>query len=118
MAEDFFDEDLVDVDTPQTAAGGSAPTVTPLTGAGQLRMHRQKEEITTQVADAVKEIEGLRMRQEQLEKERSDLQDLARRQDSYGEAKIEVIDQLTRSIVHLEKDEAQAHRSTKGGLTP
>ncbi|MBT3294694.1 MAG: hypothetical protein HN919_09385 [Verrucomicrobia bacterium] len=114
MAADFFDEDLVDVD-PQ--APGAAPTPVspaaatgPISGAGQLRMNRQKEELTTQVADAVKEIEELRMKQEHLEKERGDLQELARRQDSYEDDKVEIMDQLARSIMHLEKDEAQANR--------
>ena len=111
MAEDFFDEDLVDVEELDSEDKG--PVATPITGAGQMRMHRQKEEITTQVADAVKEIEGLRMKQEQLEKERNDLQDLGRRQDAYGQSKAEIMDQFTRSIIHLEKDEAQAHRFTE-----
>lgn len=110
---DFFDEDLVDappVGEEEEPGSAQAPNVAPLEGAGALRMHRQKEELTTQVADAVKEIETLRMRQEHLEKERNDLQDLARRQVTYEEAKAEIIDQLTRSVMHLEGDEHQANR--------
>jgi len=113
MADNFFDEDLVDT-TPVTGreapASAGSPAPTSLAGAGQVRMHRQKEELTTQVADAVKEIEELRMRQEQLERERNDLQDLARRQDSYEEAKSEILDLLARSVLHLERDEQQANR--------
>jgi len=112
MANDFFDEDLVDAPAAETEAAApvSGPPVKPLSGAGQMRMHRQKEELTTQVADAVKEIEELRMRQERLERERNDLQDLARRQDTYEEAKGEIMDHLARSILHLERDEQQANR--------
>ena len=64
----------------------------------------------TQVADAVKEIETLRMRQAELEKERNDLQDLARRQDEYEATKSEIIATLSESIMHLERDEQQANR--------
>ncbi len=113
MANDFFDEDLVKAESAveqQDAAPSGAPAAVPLSGAGQMRMHRQKEELTTQVADAVKEIEEMRMRQEQLEKERNDLQDLARRQDTYEEAKGEIMEQLGRSLLHLERDELQANR--------
>jgi hypothetical protein len=112
MAADFFDEDLVDVDpqVPGATPVRPATATVPISGAGHLRMNRQKEELTTQVSDAVKEIEELRMKQEHLEKERSDLQELARRQDSYEDEKTEIMDQLARSIIHLEKDEAQANR--------
>ncbi len=114
MADDFFDEDLVDAtsvgeETGIPAPAGAPPAAT-RSGAGQMRMHRQKEELTTQVADAVKEIESLRMRQELLEKERNDLQDLARRQDDYEAAKGEIMEHLSRSILHLERDEQQANR--------
>ena len=75
MAADFFDEDLVDVDpqVPGATPVRPATATVPISGAGHLRMNRQKEELTTQVSDAVKEIEELRMKQEHLEKERSDL---------------------------------------------
>ncbi len=112
MADDFFDEDLVDAApaAKQETEVPVGPPVEPLTGAGQMRMVRQKEELTTQVADAVKEMEELRMRQEQLERERNDLQDLARRQDDYEDAKAEIMGHLSRSILHLERDEQQANR--------
>ncbi len=113
MANDFFDEDLVGakrVTEEGKKVQASNAARTPLSAAGQTRMHRQKEELTTQVADAVKEMEELRMRQEQLERERNNLQDLARRQDDYEEAKAEIIAELSRSILHLERDEQQANR--------
>ena len=78
MAEDFFDADLADVDPVSPVAGSGTPTVVPISGAGQIRMNRQKEEMTTQAADAIREIEELRSKQERLEKERKDLQELAR----------------------------------------
>ncbi len=115
MVDDFFDEDLVDAAPTGEAASVTEPVSRPkaapaTAAAGQMRMHRQKEELTTQVADAVKEIETLRMRQELLEKERNDLQELARRQDTYEANKAEIIEQLSRSIIHLENDEQQANR--------
>lgn len=114
MADDFFDEDLIESPPAQQPArvAEAAPVKTEREGSGsdRLRMHRQKEVLTTQVADAVKEIETLRMRQTELEKERNNLQDLARRQDEYESAKAEIIATLSESVVLLERDEQQANR--------
>jgi hypothetical protein len=110
MAEDFFDADLVEETPILPTADSRAPRVVPISGAGQMRMKRQKEEMTTQAADAIREIEELRAKQERLEKERNDLQELARKQESYEESKADVMARLAESLVHLERDEAQANR--------
>ncbi len=103
MGTDFFDDDLVKANA--GARGGDAGGED---AAG--RMARQREQLTTQVADAAEEIERLRMRQEELEHEKSRLAELNRKQEAYESGKREVIDQLAHAVVLMEKDELQANR--------
>jgi vacuolar-type H+-ATPase subunit I/STV1 len=84
------------------SSAGSAPEIG--------RMGRQKVELTNQMTGAVSEMERLRMRQDELEKEKSQLQDLARRQEEYERGKRDAIEKLSRGIVLFEKEEAQANR--------
>ena len=109
MPDDFFDDDLIDETSPDDQPQADPPPE-PLSETSLRRMKRQKQELTTQVVGAVKEIEELRRRQELLEKERSDIEDLARKQDAYEAAKRDIMDKLSHSIIHLEKDETQATR--------
>jgi len=119
MARDFFDDDLIDSQEPAAApsdAPAEAGTVSVIAedDGGEhghqesaARMAKQKEELTTQVAGAVSEIERLRMRQDALEKERTDLEELAHRQEAYERGKRDIVEKLDRSIVLLEKEELQ-----------
>jgi len=119
MPRDFFDDDLLESQE-QTPAEGQARSLEdvgePIEDGGQEPegvestglLERHKEELTTQVAGAVSEIELLRRRQEALEKERTELEELARRQDAYQRGKRDIIEKLDRSIVLLEKEELQA----------
>jgi len=112
MCADFFDDDL----TPSTVARKSSseietqPVVKINSEASQARLQRQKEQLSSQVADSTDEIERLRMRQEDLAKEKAHLESLARKQEEYEKGKHDVIERLERSIVQIEKEEVQAMR--------
>jgi chromosome segregation ATPase len=99
MGTDFFDDDLSrktgEVEDPETSAS---------------RMSRQKEQLTNQVADTAEEIERLRMRQDELEHEKTSLEELNRKQDEYERSKKDIIENLARNIILMEKDEVIANR--------
>jgi len=112
MGTDFFDDDLLKTDSPipdRVERTEGVPT-RPISDASLTRMMKQKEEVIHQVAHATQEIEQLRLRQESLEKEKGDLQELTRRQEEYEKGKREIIEKLVQSIVMLEKEETQATR--------
>lgn len=114
MARDFFDDDLIKPGPDTRAAGSGA--LPPRQVGGEINltaMSRQKEEITQQVTSAVRELEELRIKQQELEREKSALEGFARKQDDYQQAKQAIIQDLTRSIMVLEKEEVQAAQVTE-----
>lgn len=126
-ATDFFDDDLVKPNRGQGSismgpgAGSTkpvepgAPSTTfpsrPVSDFNLTRMARHKDEVETQVARAAEELERLRQRQEDLEREKHDLEDLRRMQDEYQQGKREMIEQLSQSLLKLEKDELRAEQT-------
>ncbi|MBT3192528.1 MAG: hypothetical protein HN341_08230 [Verrucomicrobia bacterium] len=101
MSTDFFDDDL----SRKAGANEQASQESSAT-----RMARQKEQLTNQVADTAEEIERLRMRQDELEHEKTSLEELNRKQDEYERSKKDLIENLSRNIVLMEKDEVLATR--------
>ncbi len=112
MSRDFIDEDLLKISRGQRAGGDETPsrTQSAISREALAKMTQQKGELNHQVAEAVHEIEELKQRQEALEREKRDLEELARRQDDYTSGKREIIEQLTGSIMLLEKEELQSAR--------
>jgi alanyl-tRNA synthetase len=111
MSRDFIDEDLLKIRRGGESGGElSARSESAISREGMARLSHQKSELNHHVADAVHEIEELRQRQEQLEREKRELEELGRKQDEYAANKKEVIEQLTASIMLLEKEEMQAAR--------
>lgn len=111
MSREFFDDDLLQSSSIRRRNPvNEQPAESAISEAGMSRMIQQKEILNTQSADAVKEIEHLRLRQEQLEKERSQLEELTRKQEEYQFGKKEIMDKLNRSIGAFEKEEMQAAR--------
>lgn len=113
MAKDLYEDDLLRKPTPAQKPQDAAAAdlrVRALSDASLTRMVRQKEELKSHVADAVKEIESLRMRQGELEKEKVRIEVLTRKQEEYERGKRETIDNLIRSVTLLEKEESQATR--------
>jgi small-conductance mechanosensitive channel len=98
MGIDFVDDDMID--------GGQSRSQE----TAAERLSREKEQITNKVADAAEEIERLRMRQEELEHEKSSLEELNRKQDEYIRGKKDIIENLSRNIILMESDEVRANR--------
>lgn len=120
MSTDFYDDDLVkhrsavsrktkgEGDSGE-AASAHAPAK-PVSDINLTRMSRQKEQVEDHMAHAAQELERLRQRQENLEKEKSVLEDLRRRQAEYERGKREMLEHLNHSIISLEKDELNAEK--------
>jgi len=122
---DFFDDDLVKrreepkrvrLGHGDTGGVASEPSPSddapsrPVSDFNLTRMAKHKEEVSVQMAQAVEELERLRARQEDLEREKRSLEDLRRKQHDYEMGKREILGHLGQSIVSLEKDELQAAR--------
>ena len=71
-------------------------------------MARQRDELNEQVAAAMKQIEELRLRQEHLLREKTDLEALARRQTNYLSSKRDILAKLRAALVTMQRHEAEA----------
>lgn len=71
-------------------------------------MARQRDELNEQVAAAMKQIEELRLRQEHLLREKSDMEALARRQANYLSSKRDILAKLRAALVAMQRHEAEA----------
>lgn len=120
--KDFFDDDLVR----QRERGGridlNEPAV-PLSEGGSInapprqvadlnltRMARHRKDVDEQATQALQELEKLRKRQEALESEKRHLEELRRHHDDYDRGRREMSDHLRRSLVVIERQEAEAQR--------
>jgi hypothetical protein len=79
---------------------------------GQARgfMDRQRDQLHEQVGGAMKQIEQLRLRQEQLSHDKSELESLLRRQSEYLAAKQSLMVQLRHGATVLERREGESVR--------
>lgn len=102
MAKNFTDLDLS-----KHLAGTEDPVIQE---TAVDRLAKQKDDIAHKVANAAEEIERLRMRQEELEYAKKALQELNRKQDDYDHGKKDIIANLSRSVLQMEKDEVRAGR--------
>lgn len=66
---------------------------------------KRKEEINSQMATKLDELERLRARQEALEREKSTLEQLRNNQEKYEAGKREMIDHLEKSLVAMERED-------------
>jgi len=123
---DFFDNDLVQrrgaikssTIAPGATETGSATkhedlSARPLADLNLTRMARHREEVNTQVATAKVEIERLRRKQSDLEREKQAMEDLLEKQGQYERGKQELIDKLSESIMSLQKLEDHASRQVE-----
>lgn len=123
---DFFDNDLVQRRSaiksssvgPTAVETGSATknedfSARPLADLNLTRMARHREEVNTQVATAKVEIERLRRKQNDLEREKQTMEELLEKQDQYERGKQELLDKLSESVVSLQKLEDHAARQVE-----
>lgn len=118
---DFIDDDLVQPldDLAHVKLGpGDIPSRSrgPLpegTGRSQVSeldlplMTRQRKAIDEQTAQQAEELERLRQRQKEIEREKLELEDIRRRQADYATGKKELVDRLHQSLVSLERQEVR-----------
>jgi hypothetical protein len=122
---DFFDDDLNRVEDAERrsklAAGdvtrvgneGAAAEGVPVKSVSDFaltRMTKHKQELDLKVSGANEELEKLRKRQGDLDRQRKDLEDLRKKQDDYTHGKREMMDRLMQSLVTIEKEEIAASR--------
>lgn len=116
---DFYDDDLMKhrsavarktrgESNPEDQEAAKEGVTRPVSDLNVSRMARQKENVEDHMAHAAQELERLRQRQENLEKERSALEELRRRQAEYERGKREILEHLNHSIISLEKEELHA----------
>ncbi len=114
---DFIDDDLIQrreaVREVTIGPGGRAADAPPdlpraeAVPTGDLNLTplaRRKEEINSQVASKMDELERLRAKQEGLEREKSHLEHLRSNQEKYEAGKREMLDHLEKSLVALERE--------------
>jgi len=113
MSNDFFDGGLLKSsirrDEPRAQGADSVSGQDP----GAMVMARQKEDMTTQVAGAVKELELLRQRQRELEREKDRIEKLTRSQEEYEDGKRDLVAGLTQALVEIRKEQEDLGRATE-----
>ncbi|NCD32818.1 MAG: hypothetical protein EOL87_05290 [Spartobacteria bacterium] len=126
---DFFDDDLIQQrdaakrikmgpgDMPASESLKHPPQTSssemPQRSVGDLnltRMAQYREEINGRVAQTSEELERLRGRHEQLEREKKELEVLRNRQDDFLTGKRAILERFQQSLMHLENEEVRAER--------
>ena len=121
---DFFEQNVVERRSGKGVGGPAAMDVVRPVGAEAMpnrpvsdlnltRMTRHREEMNAQVAGAKLQIEKLKLRQNALEREKQNVEELGQQQAVYEGGKQQLIDRLSASLVSLEKLEAQAVRMSE-----
>jgi chromosome segregation ATPase len=95
--------------------GGSlTATVLPESGNGiglsVIETPVHKEELEWKLEQAREQLLTLRRQQDDLERQKSDIEELRRKQEEYARGKAEMIDNLSRALVTLEREQIQAQR--------
>lgn len=125
MGTDFFDDDLGQrrgaiksatmgsgVEGVGTLKSDDMP-VRPISDLNLTRMARHREEVNTQMASAKLQIERMKQKQGEMEREKHMLEDLLEKQDQYERGKQEMIDRLSESMVSLQKMGEHAARQVE-----
>ena len=114
MGTDFFDDDLSRRGSGKSGSISAVPEggaslksdempVRPLSDLNLTRMARHREEVNTQMASAKLQIERLKQKQGEMEREKHMLEDLLEKQEQYERGKQEMVARLSESIVSLQK---------------
>ena len=69
-----------------------------------------KEEVESKLNEAREELLALHRQQEELERQKSELEELRRKQEEYGRGRTELIEDLTRSLVAIERQQLESQR--------
>ncbi len=96
--------------------GSSTATVAPEKSKGHthqvaiLDTPTVAEEVDTKLDAAREQLLALRRQQEELERQKAELEELRRKQDEYARGKAEMIENLTRALATMEREQIQAQR--------
>ena len=126
MGTDFFDDDLVrerenalkiklDGESGGVPRDGNIPSSRdlpnrPVSDLTLTHLARHKQEVADQMVDKAQELDRLRARQEELEKERRLLEEMRQKQEAFDGGRREMKDRLNESLVRMEKEQLQAER--------
>ena len=126
MGTDFVDEDLVrereaalkiklDGEAGGAPRDGFIPSSRdlpnrPLSDLTLTHLARHKQEVTEQMVDKSQELDRLRARQEELEKERRTLEELRQKQEAFDSGRRELRERIKESLVRMEKERLQTER--------
>jgi len=86
------------------------PATDNVAGLSVVENPTQKEELDRELQQRREQLLLLRRQQEELERQKGDLEDLRRKHDEYARGKTEMIEQLTRALVLIERDQVEAQR--------
>ncbi len=86
------------------------PTTDSVTGFSVVGNPTQKEELERDLQQKREQLLLLRRQQEELERQKGDLEDLRRKHEEYARGRTEMIEQLTRGLVLLEREQIEAQR--------
>jgi chromosome segregation ATPase len=84
--------------------------VRPVSELNLTRLARQREQINAQASGQAKEIEQLKRRQTEIERQREAADETLRKQEAYERGRGEMIDRFNQSVIALEKQENRATR--------
>ena len=103
-ATEFVDPDFQAHQTPQSSANALA---------GAMQRAPTREEVDSKVADTQQKLAELKRAQEDLERERSALEEVRRRQMEFQNGRKEIIHQLTRGLGLLQEAEFNSRRDAE-----
>jgi hypothetical protein len=120
---DFFDKDLMnressrgrrkDDGAPAMAESEEVDLQRPVSDLNLTQMARHRQDLENQVAESAHELDRLRMRQEEVERERRELEDLRKKQVDYERGRRELSDRLHQSLIMMEKEQLRSERMTE-----
>lgn len=106
MAGEYDSTEFIDTDFTSQKSPFAAPAPDPLRAP-------TREDVDRRVVDAQQKLVALKRAQEELERERSGLEELRRRQTEFQTGREEIIQQLTRGLGLLEEAEFAARREAE-----
>ena len=113
MSTDFFDDDLVtrpDSSRSELPNEEEQEAVRKEADILLSKLQRHRDSVEEQVAKTRSELEMLRQKQDDLEKENRELENLRRKQDEYEAGKSGLIEKLRQSLSQLEKEEVRTNQ--------
>ncbi len=101
--QEFIDTDLVSSTPSSDERTASVGKASPQVSQSQAETHARIEQARQQILE-------LRRQQDELERLRQELEDLRRREDEFEHGKIEMLEELSRTITSIEQEEFELNK--------